>query len=262
MSIAEPAPRVHPRIRARRVEVRRDAGRRRLRLVVGAVSILATVASGWALTRSALLDVDRIAVTGAGRTDAADVAAAAAVRPGDPMMDLDMAVIEARLEQLPWVATATARRDWPGVLDIAITERRAVAAVGFGDHWVLADSSGRVLAPAAPDETGLVRVLVSGGEASGDEAPVPGQALTGATLGIVQLAAAAADTVGDRLDTVTTDPERGAVLSVGGIEAIVGAPDDIDSKLTALVTLLDRVDLRGVTTIDLRVPGAPVLTRR
>jgi hypothetical protein len=39
-----------------------------------------------------------------------------------------------------------------------------------------------------------------------------------------------------------------------------GTAEDLDAKLLALHTVLQRVDLKGVTGIDLRLPAAPVLT--
>jgi hypothetical protein len=40
-----------------------------------------------------------------------------------------------------------------------------------------------------------------------------------------------------------------------------GPPDSVDAKVLALGTLLGRADLKGVSTIDVRVPDVPVLTR-
>ena len=47
----------------------------------------------------------------------------------------------------------------------------------------------------------------------------------------------------------------------GGPAVILGTADQLDGKLSALRTILQRVDLRTVTTIDLRIPDEPVLTR-
>jgi POTRA domain, FtsQ-type len=40
-----------------------------------------------------------------------------------------------------------------------------------------------------------------------------------------------------------------------------GLPDGLDAKVLALGTLMNRADLKGVSTIDVRVPDDPVLTR-
>ena len=52
---------------------------------------------------------------------------------------------------------------------------------------------------------------------------------------------------------------RGA-KTVGG-RARFGDGTDLDGKLQALETMLARVDLRCIDTIDVRVPSAPALTR-
>jgi hypothetical protein len=40
-----------------------------------------------------------------------------------------------------------------------------------------------------------------------------------------------------------------------------GSADQLTAKLLALRTLLERVNLRDIATIDVRVPDAPILTR-
>ena len=53
------------------------------------------------------------------------------------------------------------------------------------------------------------------------------------------------------------------VVVPGGDTATVrlGAPDQLESKLVELASVLERADLNRVSVIDLRVPGAPALTR-
>ncbi|MGI9033123.1 MAG: hypothetical protein ACR2HY_05490, partial [Acidimicrobiales bacterium] len=56
---------IDPRIRRRQLQVRRAEGRRRLRLLVATSIVVAVLGAGWGLTRSPLLDVDRVTVQGA-----------------------------------------------------------------------------------------------------------------------------------------------------------------------------------------------------
>ena len=67
---AKPPPMPHPRFRERRIKVRRDEGRRRLRRLVILALVMAAVLGGLGATRSVLLDVDDVAVAGGARTPA------------------------------------------------------------------------------------------------------------------------------------------------------------------------------------------------
>lgn len=258
VSTAEPVSPLHPRIRARRVEVRREAGRRRLRLVLGLLVTVGTVGAGWGVTRSALLDVDKVTVAGAQHTEPAAVVEAAGLRPGQPMLDLHATGLAADIESLPWVARATVTRHWPGTVAVRITERTPAGAVRLGDGWVLADATGRVLSTTPAGAHDLVTIQ---GPLPADS-PAPGAELAGPLLDGVRVAAAVTEAALDEVRQVTVDDGGVAVLALaGGAEARLGPTHDLDTKLAALATLFAKVDLRGVSSIDLRVPSAPVLTR-
>jgi hypothetical protein len=52
-------------------------------------------------------------------------------------------------------------------------------------------------------------------------------------------------------------------LADGGTATVhFGPPDQLPRKWLALLTILDGVDPGRVTTIDVRVPNAPAITRR
>jgi hypothetical protein len=46
------------------------------------------------------------------------------------------------------------------------------------------------------------------------------------------------------------------------VTVLFGSIDDLDGKLLALRTMLEQVPLRGLVTLDVRVPTSPVLTPR
>lgn len=250
---------MHPRMRTRRVEVRREAGRRRLRIVVATLVIVGTVAAGWGLTRSPLLDIDDIKVVGVDRADLRTVLALGGLVPGGAMLDVDTRTAAAAMAAEPWVASARVERRWPGTVVVRVTERIPVAAIHLGDDAVLVDRDGRVLSAMAAAEAGDGVVTIT---APDDAAiPAPGQALDGLLGAAVAVVAAAADAVPDRQLSLHVDT-RGLILGLGdGVDAVVGSADDVGAKLTALVTMLARVEPQRGTTIDLRVPSAPVLIR-
>lgn len=253
----DPGITVDPRLRQRWVETRRQEGRRRLRVLLGVVSVGALAGGGWAALRSPLLDVDRVVVEGAVHSGPRLVRQASAVRPGGALLDLDESAIERRVAALPWVLRAEVRRDWPGTVRIRITERLAAAVTrAEGDSWAVLDRSARVLGVVATPPPDLARIEGL------PQAGAPG----------TRVGAGAADALG----VVTALPPalapRVAAVAVGGDgltlrlvphgEVRLGGMEAVEDKLRSALTVLGVVDGRTVATLDVRIPAAPVLTRR
>ena len=253
---------IDPRIRQRRIEVRRDEGRKRLRIVVAAASAVGAVLLGWLATRSPLLDVDRVRVEGARRATTAEVLKAGGVREGHPLMDVDEGAVARRIERLPWVDEAVVRRDWPGTLVVQVTERTAAASVrARGGGWMLVDETGRLLARRLLPHEGLPAIE------GGTWADAPGGALGPPARAALRVAAAIPSDRVAAIPVVAVLPGATIELrlaSAGKAAGVVhlGAVDQLDAKLRAVFTVLDRVDLRGLATLDVRVPSAPVITRQ
>jgi cell division protein FtsQ len=274
---------IDPRMRQRRIEVRREEGRRRLKLLCILIGGTVAVALGLGITHSQLLAVHHVEVSGVAHTSRAQVVAAAGLGHGGLMVDVDPGHLAERLGQLPWVARAAVSRRWPTTVKIAITERSPVALMaGPPGQLAVIDVTGRVLAvwPTGTGPTGT-GPTVTGPTVTG---PVPGVGLptligldpagpAGSTLpdgdpvrAALALLAAAPRDIGLSAKTwirtvqVADDGELSAVLNTN-ITIRLGPIDQLDTKLLALRALLEQVDLKGVATIDLRVPDAPALTR-
>jgi len=250
---------IDPRIRARRIEVRRGEGRRRLRLLTASLGACALLGAGVGALHSPLFAASTVAVAGNRQTSRASIMAATGLDRRTLMIDIDGPALAARVRRLPWVADARVGRSWPSTVRIWVSERKAVAVVAAAGRGVAAvDRTGRVLATGAQTFPGLP--LVSGIAPAGppgtatDAAAQPGlavaQALSPGLAGRVAQVAVEAD------GTVTVH------LAGGGPVVRLGSPDGLAEKLQALDTILTRVDLRGVNTVDVRVPRAPVLTRQ
>jgi cell division septal protein FtsQ len=251
-------PEIDPRIRARRIEVRRSEGRQRLRrlLLVGLV-LLVALGFGVAL-RSPLLDVAEVRVAGAEHTAVDAVAEAAGIDVGDQLMDLDLGAAAARVGALPWVGEVRIHRSLGGGVDIAVTEREPAAVVGEGEAAVLVDERGRILARVTdqPDlASGLVRVAGLTTER------VPGQSLPRETLDALALAQRLGAAVPGAIASVRVGEELTATLAQGG-EVRFGDTARLTAKLRSLETVLDQVDLTCLAMLDLTAPTSPVLTRR
>jgi cell division protein FtsQ len=257
---AAPAPprlRMDPRIRERRVAVRRDEGRRRLRLLLAAGAVAAVVLLAFGVTRSPLLDVDEVRVQGATRTTPEDVSRAGGLADTPQLADVEPAVAAARIERLPWVQSAEVVRHWPGTVEVSLVERTAAAVVPAAEGgWALIDLSGRVLAvePAPPE--GMVQI-------AGEAAPAPGAEVAPPVRASLAVLDALPPSLSARVNGMTLAPDGTLDLHAMGLPIIrFGPPEQVRPKLIALATLVARTDLRGIDAIDVRVPTAPVLTGR
>jgi cell division protein FtsQ len=245
-----------PRIRQRRIEVQRNEGRRRLRFLVWCIAGLNVLGGAAVVTRSPLLDVDRIEATGDQQTGRPTLLRALGVHRGDLMLEVDAAGAAHRLERLPWVAQATVQRHFPSTVTVRVVERRVAAAVpAAGERWALVDAGGHVIDVLSQPPPDLMRVVgarpVTG---AGDRLAAPARPALAVAEAVPPGLRARVDEVATGADGIQLRLMPAGVVWFGPAEAV-------GPKFQALATLLERVDLQDVAVIDLRVPDAPVLTR-
>jgi cell division protein FtsQ len=261
-----------PRIRQRRVDVQRQEGRRRLWFLVVAASVLAAAAAAVGATRTSLLDVDTVEVRGATHTPRSALLGAGGLER-QPLMDVDETRVSRRVEALPWVLQARTSRRWPGTVVIDVTERTPAAVVRGGSGWAVVDVTGRVLEVGAarpPDLPALNGAPVPGGPgttiadsgAGSAGAESPGAESPGAeSLSVV---AALPPALRARVREIVIAPggEVSLQLTPPGGEIRLGRPDNLETKLTSALTVLEKANVARLAVLDVRVPTAPVLTRR
>lgn len=245
-----------PRMRERLVAVKRAEGRRRLRVLVGAASLLVSLLLGVLLLHSPWLSVSHIEIEGAAAQSLGQVRAAAAPALHRPLVSVPAAAITQAEEALPWVRSARVGRSWPSTLVVWITMRHAVAAVPAGPSWAEVDGTGRVLQVGSARPAGLVEV-------TGD----PGQVRAGGYVArdlrpALVLAGALPPAIRSQVQSVSIDGRgRASVRLSGGAIVDFGPPSGLAAKMAALETVLQQVSMAKVTSIDLRVPTRPALTR-
>jgi cell division protein FtsQ len=251
-----PRLRMDPRIRERRVAVQRDAGRRRLRLVIAGASVAGALGVAYGLTRSPVFDVDEVRVLGAARTTAAQIEKAGGLAGGPQLADVKPAVVAARLARLPWVQEAKVVRHWPGTVEVTLLERTPLATLpATAGGWALVDDTGRVLETMPEPAPGMVQVNAA-------PAPAPGEHVAAETLGALGVLDALPPSLSERVNGLTVAEDGVIDVHAVGLPTIhFGPPTAVRPKLVALTTLVARTNLKGVKAIDVRVPTAPVLTR-
>jgi cell division protein FtsQ len=251
-----PRLRMDPRIRERRVMVARDAGRRRLRMLLAAGAVAAALGGAYGITRTPMLDVDEVRVLGATQTPAAEIVRAGHLDHHPQLADVKPELVVADVERLPWVQEARVVRHWPKTVEVTVVERSPVATLpAAGGGWALVDGTGRVLSVTPEATPGLVQVAAS-------PAPGPGAAVPTTTVGGLAVLDALPPSLSERVNGLTIAEDGAMDVHAVGLPVIhFGPPTAVRAKLVALTTLVARTNLKGVSAIDVRVPTAPVLTR-
>jgi cell division protein FtsQ len=222
--------------------------------------VVALVASAFLLTRSPLLDVDRIVVTGTQHLTADAVVGASGIRRHSPMTEVNLDRARAQLQAVPWVESVKVQREWPATVRVSVVERVAVAVVPASESdnaavWALVDRAGRVLEllSAVPPDG----VLLEGVSAPS----TPGSVLDPTADDLLAVAAALTPQLSAVVASVTLT-EYGVELRLRERGAVrIGTADELSAKLLAASTVLAQVELRGLCVVDVRVPAAPSLTR-
>lgn len=248
-------PAVDPRLRARRIEVQREQGRKRRRRVVALAAVLALVGIAYGVTRTPLLAVQHVRVTGTDQVRPSAIQAASGIREGSPMLDVSPGAAVRRIERLPWVAAASVQRRWPRTIVIQVSERQPAAQLADGGQWLVVDLAGRVLERRPSSSPDLATVEWQGTRSG------PGSTLA-VPAGLLRLAAALPADLRATPARVALD---GSVLVVdlpGGAAIRVGDATALRDKLVAAITLLQTPAAHCAAVIDVQVPTAPTLTTR
>jgi cell division protein FtsQ len=122
----------------------------------------------WIIGRTAALGlrVDEIRVEGRATTDRATILAALGAGPGTPILAVDPARAERRLEALPWVSSAMIERRLPDAVYVRLVERRPMALWQHDGKLQLIDDTGSVIAVSRLDRFAKLPLVVGPDAAS------------------------------------------------------------------------------------------------
>lgn len=199
------------------------------------------------LAQLAGFGLSEIRLTGHKQTDDRDVFEALRLANVQSLFGFDARSARERIEQLPWVRTATIQRSFPDAVSVTIVERTPFAVWQTSGRRVLIDDSGRVLGVAPLMETNLP-VVAGDGAAQFAGALV---ALLGEHANLRNRVTAAHRIEGRRW-SLTLD---------GGLVVHLPAEGEEDALWRLTMSrpggaLLDR----GLAVVDLRHPGHVVIT--
>jgi cell division protein FtsQ len=249
------APRVDPRISARRAEVTRRQGRRRLAGLVAVVVLAGAAVGSWFLLHTPMFSAKVVTVEGAVHTPAASVAAAAGLASHPPLLDVNTGAAATAIEALPWVKSAQVRRSWPDGVRITLTERTPAAVVAHTGGFDLVDATGRVLAsqPSAP--SGLVHLVVPG------TVPAAGASLSPAAAPGLAVLTSLPAAFAAQVSTVSVDATGQVSLALTSpVSVLLGSTAELPAKYEDVASLLAGANLHPGDVLDVTVPDSPVVT--
>ena len=227
------------------------------RQLIFALTVLALCATfgGYGLTRSPLLDLDRIEVKGVERTDPDAVRVASALDLHAAMTDLDLTQARAGIAELPWVGEVHVARRWPATAVVRVVERVPVASVRAPDGIVLVDKTARVLERVETAPAGLPRLIVI------DPAVAPGQTQPHVAA-LLSIAIQLTPELRVWVNSLTVGPDGSPQLRLrDDVPVVFGDAVRISEKLIDLSTVLTRVDLKDICRIDISAVHNPSVAR-
>ena len=234
------------RFRLRRIAVRREEGRRRLRwftvvgLMIGVVIIVLL------LLTSPILSVRKVDVEGVVYADTDLISAIVESVKGEPILTVDLDAAEKKLLAIPWVRQARVSMHLPARVTIEVVERSPIAYFRSVDGFNrVIDRDGRVLDVIEGDPTDYTPINGTGPNISA------GQTVEQPFLGAAELINALPAELRARLLTVTVSPEGEVSLALtNDVEVLFGRPDDFQVKLVAVVNEIKRQGTNRYAVID------------
>lgn len=252
---------IDPRIKQRRVAVRRREGRRRLHVLVTLAVAVVVIVGGLVLVHSSVFGVKVVTVGGSHpHTTSAAIVAAAGLGGQPPLIDVSTGGVAAKVEALPYVAKATVSLGWPDAVHITVTEREAALTMaGPGTSWSVLDGTGRTLAVGAARPAGLPVLIVH--DARG---PVPPAAVGHALPAIAHSGLAVSRSLprafSAQVVSVTEAADSTVSLALdSGLTVLLGTASNLSQKYEDIASIIANASLRGAKTIDVTVPQSPTV---
>ena len=260
-AVGERSP-IDPRIRQRRLAIRRSQGRQRLRWVIAVIVALALVAGVAALLHTPIFSAQVVTVTGAHpHTSSAAIVAAAGLDHNPPLISTDPGTTAVRVEALPFIATAVVHRQWPDGVQITVTERVPVVQMaGPGTSWSTLDGHGRTLQVQPAPLPGLFVFIVHTVRGTITPAAMGGSLPSAASAGLkVSRTLPAAFSAQVVSVTMALDASISLTLN-SGITVLLGRDTDLTTKYEDVASILAHASLHSTSSIDVTVPQSPAVS--
>jgi len=251
---------IDPRIRQRREQVERIRTQKRLLWLAGMVAVAALVVLGVFLLHTPWFGAKVVTVKGS-HPNTSDLAieTAAGLLHRPPLVSVDPGATAARVETLPFIASAQVTRRWPDGVTITVTERRPVVTMaGPTASWSTLDGFGRTLA-VAPARPGLTVLIVHASTGPVPPAPVGGTVSAAAAAGLLVARTLPPAFAGQVISVTVAADSTVSLALTSGLVVLLGTGSDLPAKYEDVAAIIANAPLRGAHTIDVTVPQSPTV---
>lgn len=192
--------------------------------------------------------IGSVHLQGAAPAARSEILAAAGLRPGQPILGLDLDAVRARVERVGWVRRARIIRLLPDTVVIAVDQRAMLAVWEHAGRTAVVDAAGAVVPEADPARFAALPLIVGDGANAAAAALLP--------------AISSRPRLRDRLQALVRVDDRrwdlrlkdGALIQLPADnpdEALIRL-DQLDQKSRVLDLGLERVDLRDPQMVVVR----------
>lgn len=235
---------------ARRVEVKRARLRAifaRVAILAAALVVIAAIAWGVFFSPFFALSASKIEIAGAGEeASESDVEQTLVQFQGVPLTRMSMSSVEAAVEGITQVQSATAQRVWPDGLKVNVQARVPIAAVKTDGGYDLLDREGVTLRTVPEVPEGIV-VATLNAETDKERAS--------AMASIATVHEALAPELAERIETYIASPLTLEMRTSDGRVIKWGDATENDLKARVVLLLLDQ---RPAQVYDVSTPQRPV----
>ena len=222
--------------------------------------VAALVALGVLLLHTPPFEAKVVRITGAHpNTSTLAIETAAGVVRHPPLISVDPGPAAARVETLPFIASARVTRHWPDAVTITVTERRPVTTMaGPAAGWSTLDGNGRSLA-VTPGRPALPVLIVTTAKGPVPPAPVGATVAPAADPGLL-VARTLPPAFAGQVISITVAPDATLSLALtSGLVVLLGTASDLTAKYEDVAAIIAHASLRGAHTIDVTVPQSPTV---
>ena len=228
-----------------------------LKIAAVVAAVLVLVFGSIFVYRSNLLDVRAVTVSGVEHLTDQEVTQLAAVPDDSTLLRLDTEGICSRLEEHPWVQSATISRQFPHTIKIQVTERTPSAAVKISSKsiWVVSTDGAWLSAATTEDWKNYRRIV---GVDTNMAAPVAGSEVTDeGILNALAIFDQASPELVDKIKSISAESAVKTSLTLkGGVEVAFGVAEDMELKEADIWALLEKYEGK-ISYINVRVPDRP-----
>lgn len=251
---------IDPRIKERRESVERSRSQKRLRSAGAVLGVVALAGLAFGVLHTPWFGARVVTVTGSHpHTPASAIVVAAGLAHQVPLISVDPGAAAAKVEALPFIASAQVYTHWPDSVTVHVTERVPVVVMGGTvGSWATLDGNGRTLA-ATVVRPALTLLVVHGPTGPVLPAPVGGTLPPSAHPGLL-VARSLPPAFAAQVVSVTVAADGTVSLALNsGLVVLLGTTADLTAKYEDVAAIIAHAPLRGQRTIDVTVPQSPTV---